>query len=495
MGLFDLFKKKREPERSITTVDDYIAAVNSFTYQGNAYGLSGVQQTIGHEPAERIGNDLVGYAQAAYMANGPVFACMAVRQLIFSAVRFQWQQLLDGAPSKLFGTDELAKLERPWFGGTTQDLLSRTIQYADLAGNSYAIEDVPFSRMDGDRQPDIIVLRPDWMQIVLQPRMFDAGNGKTGQVGWRRLGYVYTEGGTHSGNEPVPFLLNDVSHFAPHPDPLANWRGMSWLTPVIRELSNDKLMSRHQQKFFENGATVNMVISFDKDIKIDDLIKFKDIFNAEHAGVDNAYKALFLGGGADATVVGSNFEQMTFTELVGATETRIASAAGVPPIIAGFTKGLESATYSNYGQARRRLADGTMHPLWQNASGSFEPLLQRPPNSNRVRLWYDATDVPFLREDEKDAAEIQGRRAQTIRQLVDAGYTPESVVTAVEANDFRLLVHSGLYSVQLQPPGVGQAPVAVRGEQVVAALIARGWTPVIAAPTPHLAIAAGGNSE
>jgi hypothetical protein len=236
-----------------------------------------------------------------------------------------------------------------------------------------------------------------------------------------------------------------------------------------------------------------MVVSFDKDVKIPDLMKFKEIFEEEHVGWENAYKALLLGGGADATVVGSNFEQMTFTELVGATETRIASAAGVPPIIAGFSKGLESATYSNYGQARRRFADGTMHPLWQNVAGSFEPLVGRPRNDNRVRLWYDATDVPFLREDEKDAAAIQGQRAQTIRQLVDAGYSPESVVAAVEANDFRLLVHSGLYSVQLQPPGTGQAPVTVRGEQVVAQLVARGWIPVIEPPTSHLAIAAGGN--
>lgn len=494
MGLLERVNERRAPGRSITTLNDYVDALNTFMFQGNTYGLSGVQQTIGNEPAETIGNDLVAYAQAAYAANGPVFSCMAVRQLIFSAVRFQWQQLLDGSPSKLFGNGELAKVERPWMGGTTQDLLSRTIQYGDLAGNSYAIEDTSFARMDGDGQSELVVLRPDWMQIVLKPRMLDAGNGKFGQVGWRRLGYLYTEGGPRSGNEAVPFLPNEVSHFAPHPDPLAVWRGMSWLTPVIREMSNDKLMSRHQQKFFENGATVNMVVKVDKDVKLDDFMKFKTIMEAEHVGIENAYKMLFLGGGADATVVGSNFEQMTFTELVGATETRIASAAGVPPIIAGFSKGLESATYSNYGQARRRFADGTMHPLWQNASGSFEPLMRRPSNDSRVRLWYDATNVPFLREDEKDAAEIQGRRAQTIRQLVDAGYTPESVIAAVEADDFRLLVHSGLYSVQLQPPGSGQPPVTVRGEQAVAALIARGWTPVIPAPVPHLAIA-GGNAE
>jgi hypothetical protein len=120
-------------------------------------------------------------------------------------------------------------------------------------------------------------------------------------------------------------------------------------------------------------------------------------------------------------------------------------------VIVGLSEGLAAATYSNYGQARRRLADGTAHPLWQNTAGSLELIM--PNQGSGTRLWYDATDVPFLREDEKDAAEIAFLRAQTIRQLVDGGYTPESAVAAVDAGDIRLLVHSGFLSVQLQKPG------------------------------------------
>jgi hypothetical protein len=73
-------------------------------------------------------------------------------------------------------------------------------------------------------------------------------------------------------------------------------------------------------------------------------------------------------------------------------------------------------------------------------------------------LWYDARDVPFLREDEKDAAEIQGVESRTIRTLVDAGYTPASVMAAVRASDWSLLVHTGLFSVQLQKPGSTDTP-------------------------------------
>jgi hypothetical protein len=85
------------------------------------------------------------------------------------------------------------------------------------------------------------------------------------------------------------------------------------------------------------------------------------------------------------------------------------------------------------------------------------------PPSGSARLWYDDRDIPFLREDVKDQAEILSMNAQTLRALLDAGFDPDAAVRAVEANDLVLLAgeHSGLFSVQLQPPMPdGPEPVA-----------------------------------
>jgi hypothetical protein len=76
--------------------------------------------------------------------------------------------------------------------------------------------------------------------------------------------------------------------------------------------------------------------------------------------------------------------------------------------------------------------------------------------------------VPFLREDERDASDILRTRASTIKLLVDAGFKPESAIAAVEADDLGLLVHTGLFSVQLQKPmtatGVpASVPAALNG--------------------------------
>lgn len=445
MGLLERIAEARKPQRSITTIDDYAAALQSFMFNGLGYSAGlGIQQTLYGGQAERIPNDLTGYATTAYMSNGPVFALMAVRMRVFSSVRLAFQRLRQGRPGDLFGTPALRLAESPGMGETTQDLLASMILDVDLAGNWYGVR-------VGD---ELVRLRPDWVSIVLEPRQF-----RDGILGYRRAGYVYEEGGLGYGDGAVALLPDEVAHFAPYPDPLATYRGMSWLTPVLRELQADKLMQTHQRAYLENGATPNMVVSLDAAVDVDMFKRFKESFNLEHRGAANAYKTLFLGGGADVTVVGSDFQQMSFTSVMGRGETRLAAAAGVPVTVAGFSEGLQGSSLNsgNYSAAKRQFGDTTMSHLWSNAVGSLQVLL--PPPDGGSRLWFDSRDVPFLREDARDAAEIQQIKASTIRQLGDAGYTAESVVTAVQAEDMSLLEHSGFFSVQLHPPGT-TAPAA-----------------------------------
>ena len=145
---------------------------------------------------------------------------------------------------------------------------------------------------------------------------------------------------------------------------------------------------------------------------------------------------------------------------------RIAAAAGVPPVWAGFSEGLagSSLNQGNFSAARRRFADGTIRPLWRTAAAALsKPLVVQVPAA--ARLVVDPRDIAFLREDAKDAAEILRTNAETVARLVDAGYSPDAVVDAVRSGDLGRLrgTHSGLFSVQLQPAGAastndGSAP-------------------------------------
>ena len=76
-----------------------------------------------------------------------------------------------------------------------------------------------------------------------------------------------------------------------------------------------------------------------------------------------------------------------------------------------------------------------------------------PPPGGPAELWYDPSEVLFLQEDQKDAAEITMANAQSVRALTEAGYEPSSVIATVTTNDLSKLRHTGVFSVQLQAPG------------------------------------------
>jgi hypothetical protein len=373
-----------------------------------------------------------------------VFACMLARMLLFSEARFQFQRLRSGRPGELFSTPALRLLDEPWLNGTTGDLLKGAITDADTAGNAFIYREPGRLRR----------LRPDWVVIVSGSRSNDALSAW--DLGTEVLGYFYQPDGPGHGKDAVYLDRRLVAHFKPVPDPLAPYRGMSWLTPVVREIMGDSAASSHKLKFFENGATPNLAVKFDPIMTMDQVRPWIELFKKGHEGYLNAYKTMILGGGAtDVVPVGANMRQVDFKQVQGAGETRIAAAAGVPPVIVGLSEGLQAATYSNYGQARRRYADLTMRPLWRDMAGALSTIIDLP---GGARLWYDDRDIPFLQEDVMDEANIQSTQAGTIRTLSDAGFTPESVIDAVTAGDFTRLIHTGTFSVQLQPPGTVVAP-------------------------------------
>jgi hypothetical protein len=226
---------------------------------------------------------------------------------------------------------------------------------------------------------------------------------------------------------------------------------MSWLTPVIREFMSDTAMITHKAKFFENGATPNMVVTLDPGLKKESFKEWVAMFSERYSGALNAYKTLYLGAGATITPVGKDFRQMDFAVTQAAGETRIAAAAQVPPIIVGLSEGLKSGTHENYNQAKRRYADMTMRPLWRSLATCLDILVPSPDNAE---LWYDDRDIPFLADDIKDRAEVQAQQATAIGRLIDVGFKPDDVVATIVSGDWGLLKgkHTGLYSVQLQPP-------------------------------------------
>jgi len=136
--------------------------------------------------------------------------------------------------------------------------------------------------------------------------------------------------------------------------------------------------------------------------------------------------------------------------------------------VVGLGEGLSGSSLNagNFQAAARLTANKTMRPLWRMAAASLQTLVT-PPTAG-ASLWYDDRDIAFLHDDATDLAKIRFTDAQTLRQLVDGGYDPDSAVEFVATNDLNRLrgSHSGLLPVQLQPPGSGERPGASMNGQM-----------------------------
>lgn len=390
-------------------------------------------QQFAPTPADLLHN-YETYALEGLAGSGPVFALIATRLLAFQEAELKWQNKSDRS---LFGNQELAVFERPGPNQSTRTMLGQMEVDVSLAGNSYWLR-------SGDR---LHRLRPDRVGPIVV-RTEAAGITDVPDLG----GYLYQ---SEPGAKYQYLTVEEVVHYAPYPDPLHPWKGMSWLTPVAREVDADTYMSRHKSKFFTNAATPNLLLKVQGQLSEEAKAALRAEFTRKYESVENAYKTAIVDNGADITPLGHSFEQMAFGDVQSSGEARLAAAAGVPPQIVGFVKGLQASTYTNYTQAMRRFADLTLRPLWGHAAAALETVTSPPPG---VRLWYDDRHIPFLQQDAIDDATIRREDTAAIGALIASGFTPDSAVRAVSSGDYSVLSHTGLVSVQLQVPGASPAP-------------------------------------
>jgi len=384
------------------------------------------------EGRERVGTSFRSFSESGYNGNAIVFALIAKRVRVFSEVEFKYQNL---TTRELFGQPSLRLLEEPWPNADTGELLAHMEQDVSLAGNAFVrnIDGVMLER-----------LRPDLVTIVSE--VFADSGGRPFR---QPVGYLYSETPGDVDNAEF-FDVSEVAHWSPIPDPMASFRGMSWLTPVVREINSDLGMTDYKLEYLSNAATPNMIIQYDQKIGPDVRDRLQQSLHQRHGGVKNAYKTMVLDAGADLTLVGNSLEQMSFATVQAAGENRIAAASEVPPIVAGLKEGLMNATYSNYEQAMRAFADLWARPHWRSACAALSKLVDTP---GGARLWYDPTHVAALRQGEKERAETQQLNAETMAVLLRVGYEPQSVTEAVKNGDLAQLVHSGNLPVTLYPEG------------------------------------------
>lgn len=429
--LLDRFRGVERSAFPSMSMQDYLQAIG-----GNMYAVNPWQSMSG-TPRVDIANDFAGYVAQVHQQSGIVSAAVTARALLLSELRFRWRAVQDG---RLFGNRDLAVLERP--GQMTRpEMLTLAEYHVSYSGNAFFHLDPALG---------VRLLRPDWTTVVL------GSNVDPENAAWHLdaevIGYVYSPGGKQAQSSPVLLSPREVAHWKPEPDPVNPWRGSSWVQSVLVEISNDLQASQHLAKFYEHAATPNMIFSFDKDLTAEQVKTYAEMIDKSHGGTANAYKNMVLGGGADATVVGTKLADLAYREVQGGNESRVAMRSHVPAVILQAREGMSGSALNsgNYSATRRMFSDMWFSPTANGLCATLEAIVPPP---DAAELSHDPHAVMFLQEDRQDEANIKQANAVTMRQLVESGYAPDTVTEAVVTGDFTKLRHSGLYSVQLQEAG------------------------------------------
>lgn len=385
-----------------------------------------------------------GYVSSIHRRNPVVSAAVTKRAQVLSQMRFQWRPL-GGQDRTLFDSPDLNSLNRPEWMPRPQ-LLTLAEYHASYSGNAFIYRDATTKK--------VRLLEPDWVTIAIGAEDVE---GDMEPLHREVLGYIYQWGGKASKAKPIFIPAANVGHWAPEPDPVCWWRGESWVSAVAREVATDDQATDHLAKFYENAATPQAVFSFDATLTPTQINEYAALIHEDTAGTKNAWKSLVLGGGADVQIVGSQLASLDYRGTQGGHESRIAMRSHVPAVILQAAEGFSGSALNsgNYTATRRMWAD-----LWVSSAGdsfcaSVEGILTPP--RNPAELTFDPARIQFLQEDRKDEAEIQQFQAVGIRNLVEAGYDPATVIDAMTSGDLSKLTHTGNVSVQLQPPGATDA--------------------------------------
>jgi hypothetical protein len=175
-------------------------------------------------------------------------------------------------------------------------------------------------------------------------------------------------------------------------------------------------------------------IKYNRQLRGDTVDFIQDRLNYKYGGVANAWRPLILDQGADP-IMGKGLADLDLRSIQAGGEQRICAAAGVPGILLGLK---EADTNETYQQALRLFSDLTIRSLWRSGCATLEKFIDDMPGG--AELWFDTTDIAALQAAETERAQVTQVKAAGTLTLIQAGFTRESVISAVDSGDFSLLV-------------------------------------------------------
>jgi HK97 family phage portal protein len=203
--------------------------------------------------------------------------------------------------------------------------------------------------------------------------------------------------------EYIPLARADTFFYL-SPDPAGDSgglvEGLGALQTLAPEVSADNEATKYVGALLSNYGTPGVVISTKTPIPNADAAKLiKASFMREFGGARRGSPAL-IDADASFTQLGFNLKDLEFPALRATTESRIASAYGVPAILAGLNTGIQSGIRATISEQRELFAETTCTAHWRTNEATFSNDVATEWGDNIVCL-FDTTKVKALQEQGK----------------------------------------------------------------------------------------------
>ena len=322
--------------------------------------------------------------RAAYEGVVAVHACVDQRAKAVSSAPLRVYREVDGEAAAEPRHPLRALLERPNPMASEAEFLYLTQTLMDVTGFA-AIQKV---RTLAGNVVELWHLRSDWLKAV--PR---AG----GAPDWRY---------TVPGSAEREIAAEDVVVIQAMPALDFSPTGASPIAVALREAGIESSATDFLKLFLDHGGVPRYALVMnEKPRNQAEADAIKQAWAETYGGFKNWVSVALLGGGLDVKQIGSTIDDMAYPALRQLTEAHICSALGVPPILIGSIVGLEHATYSNYGEARRAFFEDTVAPLWGRIDGALSRglLHEFAGDGAGLSVEFDRSDVVALQEDATQA--------------------------------------------------------------------------------------------
>ncbi|WP_405531514.1 phage portal protein [Streptomyces avidinii] len=305
-----------------------------------------------------------------------------------------------------------------------QEFVEVTQQHIDLTGEGPWV----VSRHKASPIPlELWPVRPDRITPIPDPERFLAG-------------YMYQA----PDGQQIALELDQVI-FLRMPNPLDPFRGMGPVQSILTDLDATRYSAEWNRNFFLNSAEPGGIIEVPNALSDPDFDQLRERWDGQHRGVANAHRVAILEHGK---WIDRKYTQrdMQFVELRSVSRDVIREAFGIPAFALGEVQDVNRATAE---ASSTWFAEMLTVPRLERIKAALNHDLLPMFGPAAKGLEFDYED-PIPPDVETEAAQLTAR-ATAARTLIDAGFSPEAVLSAV-----------GLPEIEAAPAAGGEGQATPR---------------------------------